>query len=136
MKAPSVTRIKKLVRLLKTPGSLSYNHENKEFFLRAGADLLRYVAVRMGLQPDQYEVRTNRGGIAVSGEVTLHADHVYFQLSQSCTGNTRQLVRGCRSMKDYTGDANQWFLLHDLLDYGVLIPSLMFVRKTAMEAAR
>lgn len=98
--------VNRLVSLLSTPGSLSYNEENKEFFMRKGKALLKEVAQVMGLTPEQYEVRTNRGGIAVSGEVTLHADHVYFQLSQSVIGDAAQLVRGCRNQKDYSGYAN------------------------------
>lgn len=76
----------------------------------------------------EYEVRSNKGGIAVSGEVTLHMDRLYVQASQSVMGNDKGLlVRSCNGRKDYLGGQNYFFplkmlvhtdmLAHDILRY-------------------
>lgn len=37
-------------------------------------EIVRKSGVREGLLPDMFEIRHNQGGIAVSGEITLHTD--------------------------------------------------------------
>ena len=39
--------------------------------------LLRRLAEALALQPAAFDLRFNKGGIAVSGEVTLHGDELY-----------------------------------------------------------
>jgi len=54
--------------------------------------------------------------IAVSGEVTLHHDRVYIQVSQPSTGHDSGiLIRRCNGRKDYTGERNHFASL-SLLD--------------------
>jgi hypothetical protein len=53
-----------------------------------------------------WNVRSNQGGIAVSGEVTLHMDRVYIQIHQSCVSGPSVLVRACNGQHDYTGGVN------------------------------
>jgi hypothetical protein len=55
------------------------------------------------------------GGIAVSGEVTLHGVHIYIQFGQSALG-PRFMWRLCRHNRDYTGLANQWMEWEHLVD--------------------
>ena len=63
-----------------------------------------------------FDIRSNQGGIAVSGEITLHHESVYVQVSQSALGgNMGILIRTCRSRRDYTGGPNNFAAL-DLLD--------------------
>lgn len=84
-------------------------HEKKEAFHRAGRKFLKALATAAGLQPGQYDIRSNKGGIAVSGEVTLHADHAYVQLSESAMHRGGSvLYRTCEGRKDYTGGTNHW----------------------------
>jgi len=73
------------------------------------------------LNENQFEVRSNFGGPAVSGEVTLHTDPlptscyepkislygVYIQIQQSALGRT-VLWRSCNDRKDYSGHKNNW----------------------------
>jgi hypothetical protein len=57
-------------------------------------DILRMCAVPMStavsLTPmtshGDYDLRSNEAGLAVSGEITLHADRLYVQVSQSAMG--------------------------------------------------
>ena len=61
-------------------------------------------------------MRSNRGGVAVSGEVTLHGQNLYVQICQPATGHDSGiLIRTCEGRKDYTGGANNFAPL-SLLD--------------------
>lgn len=98
---------KKLTKLLNS--DLSYKYEEKEAFHREGKRVLRALAKALGLAPGTFNVRSNKGGIAVSGEVTLHADNFYLQISQSCLGPGGEiLLRTCKNQKDYTGGPNNF----------------------------
>lgn len=69
----------------------------------------------------EYEIRSNKGGIAVSGEVTLHMDHLYVQAGQSAMGNDLGLMyRSCNGLKDYIGGGNNFTSLEMLLDASTL----------------
>lgn len=94
---------------------LSYNEGAKQMFHKYGKSVLRDIAARLNLKPGTYEVRSNMGGIAVSGEVTLHCETLYVQFSQFSTGCGQQFMfRSCKGLKDYTGGANQWAHYSDL----------------------
>ena len=86
--------------------------EDKRYFHLVGSRVLRAIATAIGLGKDECEVRSNKGGIAVSGEVTLHADNLYIQFSVNGTG--KFMYRHCESQKDYTGGTNQWFSFEKL----------------------
>lgn len=63
----------------------------------------------MRLPSGSFDLRSNKGGIAVSGEITLHHEAVYIQVSQSALGGGMGfLIRTCRGRRDYTGGANNW----------------------------
>lgn len=111
---------------------LSYaDPARKKAFHTAARRALNRVAAELGLSKGQYEIRVNKGGIAVSGEVTLHTDPVvrgdinatdwredglYVQVSQSCLGKGREVMyRLCKSRADYTGGQNH-FVSADTLD--------------------
>lgn len=83
---------------------------NKEEFHKAYARILRGVAKRMELAPGTYEVRSNKGGPAVLGEVTLHGESIYIQVGGSlCTADAPDLYyRSVKGRKDYTGGVNRW----------------------------
>jgi hypothetical protein len=72
------------------------------------AAYLRTLATELGFCRSSYDIRSNEGGIAGSGEITLHTDTLYVQISQwAMSGDTISfLVRGCKSRKDYTGMGN------------------------------
>jgi hypothetical protein len=81
--------------------------------MRAGSSLR--LAASLGFAPCAFDLRSNEAGIAVSGEVTLHADHLYVQVSQPATGSdTGILFRSCEGRRDYVGGVNNFATL-DLL---------------------
>jgi hypothetical protein len=93
----------------------SYNPDAKVAFHGRARHQLRKLATHLGLSARDYDLRTNKAGIAVSGETTLHADNVYIQVSQSCMGNDRGILyRACEGRNDYTGGANNFAPLRAL----------------------
>lgn len=102
----------RFINLATTP--VAYNESAKREFLRVAKQMAIHLAVRMGLNEDHYDVRVNKAGIAVSGEVTLHTDRHYVQFGQSQPGSF--LVRSCKGRKDFTGGRNHWVKWEDLRD--------------------
>jgi len=119
----------KFVRLAQT--DLSYNEADKAEFHTMGRKVLKEIASRLRLAPSEFQVRSNLGGVAVSGEVTLHADWVYIQLFQSCLGGDMFMFRSCSGMKDYAGGLNRWMRWEQLLDLESACDSFRGVRAVA-----
>lgn len=114
---------------LKVPASLlrtsvSFNEYSdvgasaKDAMHRQGSTFLRKLAASLGLEKGDFDVRSNRAGIAVSGEVTLHSDDIYIQMSESCLGERglSLLYRTCSHRKDYCGHTNNFIHLSRLRD--------------------
>ena len=123
--------IHQLVNLV-TDKDLSYNFDDKEKFHSLGRSVLKKIAKSMGLAPGSFEIHNNRGGIAVSGEVTLHGERIYIQFSQSILGHSKFMFRSCQGMKDYTGGFNQWMKWADLTDYDVAIQRFISVAESGI----
>ena len=68
-----------------------YDADAKRLFHRRARRQLLDLAEALSLAPEAYDLRSNRGGIAVSGEVTLHADRLYVQVSQPGRNNFASL---------------------------------------------
>ena len=95
---------------------VAYDGEAKRAFHNHARRRLKQLADTLGLSPGAYDLRSNLAGIAVSGELTLHADHLYVQASQPATGHdTGILFRTCQGRKDYHGGPNNFASL-DLLN--------------------
>ena len=75
----------------------------KDLFHSECMELLKFIAYEMGLKTSDYDLRSNKGGIAVCGEITLHTDSLYVQISQSSMQGLDILYRSCDGRKDYTG---------------------------------
>jgi len=100
----------------------------KRKFARKAKKQLKIVAELLGLSPNQYDLRFNPGGPAVSGEITLHTDWIYIQVSKDCSLGI--LVRTCRHRKDYTGGPNHWLPLSLLDDPAALLYRLQALQLT------
>jgi len=95
---------------------VSYDHQAKRAFHSHPRRQLKLLADALGLPQQSYELRSNAGGVAVSGEVTMHADHVYVQACQPATGQDSGLMfRAGKGRKDYHGGPNDFASL-DLLN--------------------
>jgi len=109
--------------------SAAYNEVNKRNFHRAAKTLLQRLALRLDMSGssdakagygERSPIRSNKGGIAVSGEITLHYDRVYIQVCQPCTNRTPYptgiMFRTCRSRTDYSGGHNNFAPIASLAD--------------------
>ena len=95
---------------------VAYDEGAKRTFHSEGRTAMRRLAEALGLEADSYEVRSNKGGPAVSGEITLHGEEVYVQLSLGAMGVGREILfRRCRGRKDYTGERNHFASVAELL---------------------
>jgi hypothetical protein len=56
--------------------------------LKAAKRLLKIVAKENNCPPETYDLRSNKGGIAVSGEITLHHEKFYIQIYEGWFGKT------------------------------------------------
>jgi hypothetical protein len=85
----------------------------KKLFHDAARRQLKLLAQALQLPPGSYEIRSNKAGIAVSGEVTLHGERIYVQAGQGAI-QLGLLFRNCNGQKDYIGGFNCWTPLNDL----------------------
>ena len=94
----------------------AYDGAQKKLFHAKGRAALRALAKELRLSPDSFDVRSCRGGVAVSGEIILHGENVYIQISQPATGaDSGVLIRSCNGRRDYEGGRNHFAPL-SLLD--------------------
>lgn len=101
--------------------SCSYNEQQKGRFHTTARSRLKKLAAELALPPGSFDLRSNRAGIAVSGEVTLHHDHAYIQVSQfGLPSGHGILIRTCKSRKDYSGGPNHFIALTMLDDVPAL----------------
>lgn len=86
-----------------------YDEAQKQRFHTVARARLRQLVSALRLPSGSYDLRSNKGGIAVSGEITLHHECVYIQVSQSALGSGMGiLIRTCRGRRDYVGGTNNW----------------------------
>lgn len=89
--------------------SCAYDDAQKTLFHSTARSRLKRLAAELGLPAASFDLRSNKAGIAVSGEVTLHHDQVYIQVGQSCLGvGMGVLIRTCQGRRDYAGGMNNF----------------------------
>ena len=102
--------------LFKKFGTKSFSYCDpylKNSMHRAAVRYMRLLAAELGLPPNSFDVRSNKAGIACSGEITLHGNSIYVQVSESFMAPQALhfLIRGCKSRKDYSGMGNNFVQL-------------------------
>ena len=109
--------------------SCSCEPHHKRRFHSAARTHLRHLAAELGFSPTSFDLRSNKGGIAISGEITLHHEHVYIQVCQPATrADSGILIRTCEGRRDYTGGRNHFAPLSMLDD----IPALAHLVRTVI----
>ena len=99
----------------------SYDAEQKRSFHSAARARLRKLAEALEFDAGDFDIRTNLGGIAVSGEITLHHAEVYVQVCQPATrADSGILIRKCLGRRDYLGGPNHFAPLRLLDDLPAL----------------
>ena len=99
----------------------AYDEAQKHLFHSTARSRLRRLAGELGFAPGSYDLRSNKAGIAVSGDVTLLHDQVYIQVGQSCIGSGMDvLIRSCSGRRDFSGGLNNFVPLAMLDDLPAL----------------
>lgn len=87
----------------------AYAPEQKYAFHAAARKALRKLAAELNFPKGSFDLRNNQGGIAVSGEITLHHERVYIQVCQPATRtDSGIMIRTCEGRRDYTGGRNHY----------------------------
>lgn len=87
----------------------AYDGAQKKLFHLKGRAALRALAKELRLPPNSFDIRSCLGGVAVSGEIILHGESVYIQISQPATGaDSGVLIRSCNGRRDYEGGRNHF----------------------------
>ncbi len=100
--------------MLNVPKALLETRVKKETLHRSGKRLLLEIAGVLQLSPEAYEVRSNKGGNGVMGEVTLHSDHLYLMVHVGMGSELKVLYRTCKGRKDYCGGMNHYVGVSEL----------------------
>ena len=107
---------------------IGYDPEAKRAFHREARSALRIAARHLGLDHDKFDLRNNMTGPAVSGEITLHADEIYIQVTTSSFGHGREVMfRRCKGRQDYRGEHNNF------CDIAVLVDPVRFTALVTRE---
>lgn len=108
-----------LLTLLAARG-VDHDADAKRTFHTEARRALRRLAEALQLPSGTYEIRVCAGGLAVSGEVILHGDELYVQVSIGGFGRGEILLRRCRGRSDYFGERNHWARMAELMDPATL----------------
>lgn len=95
---------------------VAYDERAKNLFHSDGRKALRALGDALGLADDSYAITSQRGGAAISGDVTLHADHLYVRLSLDGMGAGREVMfRKVAGRRDFIGERSHWAAVHELV---------------------
>jgi hypothetical protein len=80
------------------------NRQNKARFHQLGRTILQRLARQLNLKACDRDIRSNQGGPAIMGEIILHTDEFYLQVSDRGI-----MFRTCNGRRDYSGDVNHFW---------------------------
>lgn len=117
----------------------SYEPDRKRCFHSTARTRLRHLARELGFAGGSFDVRSCRGGVAVSGEIILHHERVYVQVCQPATrSDTGILIRTCTGRRDNSGGRNNFeplSLLDDIPALATRVRAVMAEKAGATRAA-
>lgn len=96
---------------------VAYDEPAKRLFHSEGRAALRRLAEALGLEEGSFDIRSNKAGPAVSGEITLHADMLWVQFSLGPFGPDREVCfRKVQGRQDHIGERNHWASIRELVE--------------------
>ena len=114
--------VKPFLRILASCDRLKPEESIKTQYHLRGRLLLEAIAADLGYNSEQYEVRSNKAGPAVWGEITLHANDLYVQFCLGCIVDGLEILhRWCKGQQDYRGGPNHWLRFSALKDYETVL---------------
>lgn len=88
---------------------VAFDDAAKRRFHLAARRQLQRLAQALGLQRSDFDLRVNKAGIAVSGEVTMHSERIYVQVCQSVLSDENGILfRACAGRRDFSGGPNHF----------------------------
>jgi hypothetical protein len=108
--------------------SCSYDEQQKRRFHTTARSRLKKLAAELALPSGSFDIRSNRAGVAVSGEVILHHTAAYIQVGQfGLSSGHGILIRTCKGRRDYAGGPNHFVALTMLDDIPALAAAVRAV---------
>ena len=99
---------------------VGYNYHGKEQLIRLQRSWLKAFVARLGIARGTYEIRVNRGGVAVAADVTLHTEELYVQFSETFSSpHLGLLVRSVKGRKDYGSGQNCWVRADEFAEWSI-----------------
>ena len=96
---------------------VAYDAAAKDLFHADGRRAMHKLAAALCLPDDSYSIRSNRSGPAASGEITLHGEEVWVQLSLGALGPDYEVsFRRVRGRDDHLGDQRRFAAIRELLN--------------------
>ena len=96
---------------------VSYDAVAKDLFHADGRRAMRNLAHALTLPEGSYTIRSNRSDPSVSGEITLHGEEVWVQLSLGALGPENEVsFRRVRGQHDLLGDRRRFAAIRELLN--------------------
>lgn len=96
---------------------VAYDAAAKDLFHADGRRAMHKLAAALRLPDASYSIRSNRSGPAVSGEITLHGEEVWVQLSLGALGPENEVsFRRVRGRDDHLGDRRRFAAIRELLN--------------------
>lgn len=96
---------------------VAHDEPAKRLFHSEGRAAMRRLAEALDLENGRFDIRSNKGGPAVSGEVTLHGEMLWVQLSLEPLGLDHEVCfRKVQGRDDHIGHRNCWASIGELLE--------------------
>lgn len=96
---------------------VAYDTAAKDLFHADGRRALLRLAEALGLSDGEYDIRSNRGPVSHSGEITLQTDEVRVQLALTALGPGHEVnYRRVRDRHDHLGDRARYATVRELLN--------------------
>lgn len=117
--------------------SCAYDEQHKRRFHTTARSRLKQLAAELNLPSGCFDLRSNKAGIAVSGDITLHHDCAYIQVGQFGLSSSHGiLIRTCKGRTDYIGGANHLVALGLLDDIPALAAAVRAITGVGRDASR
>lgn len=94
---------------------VAHDGDAKRLFHAEGHRALQRLAEALELPRTSFELRSSPGGLAISGEVTLHGEAVWVQLSIDRGPGRELLFRRVAGRRDHVGGRNHWASIDELM---------------------
>ena len=107
-----------------------FDDPRKPEYHRLGRRVLKQLARDLDIPEGSYDIRSNKGGPAVSGEITLHSEHIYVTINSS-SKYFKAMFRSCKGRKDYTGSSNNIFCRVSDLTNGIKFEAMQIMISAA-----